>query len=76
MSFDLRSEVRDPRSGRVVSLQPYTTYLSSAGVIYERDGVYYLEDGKEAPEGTVLSIVGNDAYKKAGIKKATTEAKK
>lgn len=76
MAFDMTVDHRDPKTGRIVKHTPYAAHISNEGVVFERDGVYYLEDGKEAPEEVVLSIVGPNAYGRPGIKKATPEAKK
>lgn len=69
MAFDLRSEIRDPKSGRVVSTQPYATHLSPDGMVFERDGIYYLSDGTVAPDDVVDRIVPKRAQKKPEAKK-------
>lgn len=69
MAFDLRCEVRDPKSGRVISTQHYATHLSPDGTVFERDGIYYLSDGTVAPEEVVDRIVPKRAQKKPEAKK-------
>lgn len=69
MAFDLKCEIRDPKSGRIVSTQHYATHLSPDGMVFERDGVYYLEDGSIAPDDVVSRIVPRRAEKKPEAKK-------
>lgn len=61
MAFDLIVDKRDPKSGRIVSSDPYTRYASSDGVVYYRSGVYYTESGQPAPEDLVRRVVGREA---------------
>ena len=44
--FDLRTHIRDAKTGRVVKVQPYRRFTSRDGDIYERDGVKYYENGE------------------------------
>lgn len=63
MAFDLTVDTRDPKTGRVISSNPYTRYASSDGVVYLREGVYYTESGQIAPEDLVKRVVGREAVK-------------
>jgi hypothetical protein len=56
--FDLRTEIRDPKSGMVLKYQPYRAHHFKVGpgestVVYERDGKFYFADGTEAPDPKV-----------------------
>lgn len=63
MAFDLNVDKRDPKTGRVVSSNPYIRYASSDGVVYFREGVYYTESGQVAPEDLIKRVVGREAVK-------------
>lgn len=67
MAFDLTVDHRDPKTGRIVKHTPYTAYISDAGTVYLRDGVFYTPGGEVAQDHWVESIAGRDALK---LKKA------
>lgn len=64
MAFDLRAEIRDSRSGRTTTEQHYTVHLGPWGMVFERDGKYYLEDGALAGDDIIKSLPGQKATKK------------
>ena len=44
--FDIRTHIRDPKTGTIIKHQPYRRICSREhGVQYERDGVRYFENG-------------------------------
>lgn len=49
--FDLRTQVRDARTGRLVKDQPYLRHCHrDKGTVYERDGKFWYETGEEAKD--------------------------
>lgn len=47
--FDLRVVIKDARTNKVIRTQPYLRHSDrNKGVVYERDGKFYHENGKEA----------------------------
>lgn len=71
MSFDLNVDKRDPKTGRIISSNPYTRYSSLDGVVYLRDGVYYTESGHVAPEDLVKRVVGRESKVEAPVTNST-----
>lgn len=62
--FDHRVEVRHPRTGQMLKIQPYrcTVTQSSMGVIkvYERDGKKFWEDGSIALDEDLAKVLGSN----------------
>ncbi len=55
--FDLRTHIRDPKTGRVTVAQPYTLHLSAEASLYERppgSGMIYTADGQLTKESKEL----------------------
>lgn len=49
MGFDMRTEIRDARTHKIVKVQHYVRHSDrERGVVYERDGKFYYENGQEA----------------------------
>ena len=52
--FDLRTHIRDPKSGRIVVEQPYRLYVQKdGGKVFERppgSGNKFYENGEKVPE--------------------------
>lgn len=49
VGFDLRVEIFDSRTGRLIKHQPYVRHSHrERGVVYERGGKYFYENGQEA----------------------------
>ena len=63
MAFDLRTHIRDPKSGRVTRTQAYRMHVSKDGVVYERDGVHYWPNG-EVKEDKRVKAAENKAPQK------------
>jgi hypothetical protein len=47
MSFDLRTEIRDPKTGKVVTHQPYVMVVRNGATFFKRDGKLYDPAGNE-----------------------------
>jgi len=46
--FDLRVHIRDPKTGEIVTKQPYKLVITGSKEFYVRDGRYFNADGSEA----------------------------
>ena len=54
--FDLRTHIRDTKSGRISVVQPYRLRISADGTrVYERGGKKYYENGVEVVETKVAT---------------------
>lgn len=50
VGFDLRTEIRDSKTGKVIRSQPYIRHVHrDKGVVYERAGQFFYENGEPAP---------------------------
>lgn len=52
MPFDLRTEIYDKLTGKLIAHQPYRRYAqgtrgAASTVVYERNGLFYDEEGDE-----------------------------
>lgn len=48
VGFDLRTEIKDAKTGRMIRFQPYTMIVDrNKGTIYSRNGKFYTLNGKE-----------------------------
>lgn len=57
-SFDLRTELRDHKTGKVIVSQPYRMHVSREhGTVYERGGVLYLPNGERVDKKPVTPTV-------------------
>jgi hypothetical protein len=68
--FDLRSVIRDPRTGKVIKEQHYTTHISEAyGTVMVRDGKFFAPNGQEIPDPKAVKVeqVEVKAEKKAEV---------
>lgn len=45
--FDLKTHIRDPKSGRVIASNPYVLRIKNGERVYERGGKRYYENGEE-----------------------------
>lgn len=50
MAFDLRTEIRDPKTGKVLTHQPYVMVVRNGSTYFKRDGKLYDPAGNELPE--------------------------
>jgi hypothetical protein len=49
VGFDLRTQIFDASTGKMIKYQPYLRYTDKVkGVVYERDGVFFYENGEVA----------------------------
>lgn len=72
MAFDLNVDARDPKTGRIMSSNPYIRYSSVDGVVYLRGDTYYTESGHIAPDDLVKRVVGKEAKFFAAAESNTT----
>jgi hypothetical protein len=74
MAFDLRTHIRDPKSGKEVKVQPYTLKIAADGSrIFIRDGRKFYEDGTEiveAPKAAAPAPAPKETVEKAAKPKA------
>jgi hypothetical protein len=50
VGFDMRVEIVDAKTGKLLKYQPYVRHAHrDKGVVYERDGKFYYENGIENP---------------------------
>lgn len=62
--FDLRTTIRDPKSGKTVKEQYWTGHFNKSGEhVFERDGKFYYENGQEAPNPKAATAVVTPAVK-------------
>lgn len=50
MAFDLRTEIRDPKTGKLVTHQPYVMVVRNGTTFFKRGGKLYDPAGNEMPE--------------------------
>lgn len=66
--FDLRTHIRDPKSGRIIIDQPYRLYISKDGVrVFERppgSGNKFYENGEKIPTEQSQVLVASPAEAK------------
>jgi len=76
-NFDLRSHIRDPKSGKILEEQHYAAHVSSEGTVYERpigSGMMYLLSGEPTAE-TLKKISREEANQKlAALQKVETKS--
>lgn len=51
--FDLRTHIRDAKTGNVKKLQPYRLRIKNGVKIFERGGKFFYEDGSEVQKPEV-----------------------
>lgn len=56
-TFDLRTHIRDPKTGATVKLQPYRLHISrERGTVFERFGIFYYPNGEKLPNQAPVAI--------------------
>lgn len=77
-SFDLRTHIRDKKTGQVIVEQPYTLHIIDGEEIYERpigSGQFYSRNGEEHPGHAVVALQKELKDKKAAKEQAVQARK-
>ncbi len=74
MAFDLRTEIRDPKTGKLVTHQPYVMVVRNGATFFKRNGKLYDPAGNEMPEEPGRLAATQAATAAAATATVTTKA--
>lgn len=55
-SFDLKTHIRNKKTGAIEQVRPYTLKISNGQMIYIRDGVQYHPDGEQVDRNQTPTV--------------------